>query len=57
MRFYHKIIFLALCIAFLAAGASVLPKLLNADLTDPAYWKAVGHQMVGLSENGWCKCS
>lgn len=57
MRFYHKIILLALCVTFLAAGISALPGVVSADLADPGYWKAMGQEIVGISENGWCKCS
>lgn len=57
MRFYHKIILLALCLTFLAAGIGRLSLDESADLADPGYWLAVGQEIVGMSENGWCKCS
>ncbi|UYV38966.1 hypothetical protein N4R57_08110 [Rhodobacteraceae bacterium D3-12] len=57
MRFYHKIILVALCLTFLAAGIKGLPIEASADLVDPRYWLAVGQEIVGSSENGWCKCS
>ena len=57
MRFYHKIILLALSVAALTAGASALPGTESSDLIDPGYWFALGQQMVGMSENGWCSCS
>ncbi len=57
MRFYHKIMLVAVTVAVLSAGASALPGAENADLADPGYWMALGQEIVGASENGWCSCS
>lgn len=57
MRFHHKIILVALTVAVLTAGASALPGAETVDIVNPGYWLAVGQQVIGVSENGWCSCS
>ena len=61
MRFHHAVMMLALVLSLLTLGAAALdgqgkvPG--TADLADPGYWLSIGQGLVGLQENGWCKCS
>ncbi|MCF3593607.1 hypothetical protein LZG00_06305 [Rhodobacteraceae bacterium LMO-12] len=57
MRFHQWIMLVALAVAVLTAGASALPGSESTDITDPGYWLAVGQEVIGVSENGWCSCS
>ena len=57
MRFYHKIMLIAVAVAVLSAGVAALPEAQSGDLADPGYWLAVGQEMIGAVENGWCSCS
>ena len=58
MKFHRKIVLTALCFTLLVAGARALPGAEGAaDLTDPGYWIALGHGLMGAGENRWCACS
>jgi len=61
MRFHNKIMLAALCFTLLVAGTRAFPGAEGAaDLTylaDPGFWLALGENLVGAQENGWCSCS
>ena len=57
MRFHYKIVLAALAVSLVAAGAGAIAGPGAADIADPGFWLAIGEGLVGVQENGWCKCS
>lgn len=56
MKFHHLIIAAALFVSAMAAGARALPRLDTAaesrveDLADPAFWLALGKELIGAAQ-------
>lgn len=57
MKFHHKIILAALSFTLIVAGAKAYTGAEGSDLVDPGFWAAMGEELIGVEESGWCKCS
>ncbi len=58
MAFYQKIILAALAVTVVGAGAGLITAQEAATpvVADPGWWLALGEELIGTSENGWCRC-